>query len=37
MWGIGVACTGYRNVGESHKYGETDVDGRIVLRCVFRE
>jgi len=37
MWGIGVACTGWGHVGERHKWGDTDVDGRIILRCVFRE
>jgi len=37
LWGRGVACTGWGNVGERHQWGETDVDGRIILRRIFRE
>ena len=25
------------NVGERHQWGDTDVDGRIILRCIFRK
>ena len=37
MCGIGVACTGWGKVGERHQCGDTDVDGKIILRCVLRE
>ena len=31
MCGIGVACTGWGDTGD------TDEDGKIILRCIFRE
>ena len=37
MWGRGAACTGWGKVGERHQWGETDVNGRIILRRIFRE
>ena len=37
MCGIGAACTGWGNVGERHQWGETEIDGRIILIIIFRK
>jgi hypothetical protein len=35
----GEACTGFwwRNLGERHHWGDTGIDGRIILRWIFRK
>ena len=37
--GRGEVCTGFwlGNVRERHHWGDPDVDGRIILRCIFRK
>ena len=39
LWGRGEVCTGFwwRNRREIDHWGDTDVDGRIILRRIFRE
>jgi len=39
VWGRGEGCTGFwwRNLRESDHWGEPDIDGRIILRCIFRK
>ena len=39
VWGRGEVCTGFwwRNLRERDQWGEPDVDGRIILRWIFRK
>jgi len=38
-WGIGEVCTGFwwGNPRERGQWGDPDVDGRIILRWIFRK
>ena len=38
MWGRGEVCTGFwwGNLRERDHWGDPDVDGRIILRWIFR-
>jgi len=37
VWGRGEVCTGFLwgNLRERNHWGDPDVDGRIILRCIF--
>jgi len=37
VWGRGEVCTGFwwGNLRERGHWGDLDVDGRIILRCIF--
>jgi hypothetical protein len=39
VWGRGEVCTGFwwGNLREREHWGDPDVDGRIILRCIFRK
>jgi hypothetical protein len=39
VWGRGEVCTGFwwGNLGERAHWGDPDVDGRIILRWIFRK
>ena len=39
VWGRGEVCTGFwwGNLRERDQWGDPDVDGRIVLRWIFRK
>jgi len=39
VWGRGEGCTGFRleNLGERDHWGDPDVDGKIILRWIFRK
>jgi hypothetical protein len=39
VWGRGEVCTGlwWGNLRESDHWGDPDVDGRIILRWIFRK
>ena len=39
VWGRGEGCTGFwwGNLRERDHWGDTDVDGRIILKWIFRK
>jgi hypothetical protein len=39
VWGRGEICTGFwwGSLREGDHWGDPDVDGRIILRCIFRK
>ena len=39
VWGRGEVCTGFEwgNPRERGHWGDPDVDGRTILRCIFRK
>ena len=39
VWGRGEACTGFwwGNLRERDHWGDPGIDGRIILRCIFRK
>ena len=39
VWGRGEACTGFwwGSLKEIDHLGDPDVDGRIILRCIFKK
>jgi len=39
VWGRGEACAGFwwGNLGERDHLGDPDIDGRIILRWIFRK
>ena len=39
VWGRGEVCTGFwwENLSERGQWGDLDVDGRIILRLIFRK
>ena len=37
VWGRGEVCTGLGNLRERGHWGDPDVDGRIILRLIFRK
>jgi hypothetical protein len=39
VWGRGEVCTGFwwGNLKETDQWGDPDVDGRIILRWIFRK
>jgi len=39
VWGKGVVCTGFwwGNLGERDRWGDLGIDGRIILRWIFRK
>jgi len=39
VWGSGEGCTGFwwENLRERDRWGDPDIDGRIILRWIFRK
>jgi hypothetical protein len=39
VWGRGEVCTGFwlENLSERNHWGDPDIDGRIILRWIFRK